>query len=66
LERLFADHLGTTIAKRYAEIRLKRARTLLQQSTLSVAEVAVACGFVSTSHFSRVYKARFGVRPRQE
>ena len=66
LERLFADHLGTTISKRYAEIRLERARTLLRQSTLSVAEVAVACGFVSTSHFSRVYKARFGLQPRQE
>jgi transcriptional regulator GlxA family with amidase domain len=66
LERLFAEHLGTTIARRYGEIRLDRAKSLLRQSTLSVAEIAVACGFVSTSHFSKVYKARFGRRPRQE
>jgi transcriptional regulator GlxA family with amidase domain len=66
LERLFVEHLNTTIARRYCEIRLDRARALLRQSTLSIAEIAVACGFVSTSHFSKVYKARFGVRPRQE
>jgi len=66
LERLFAAHLGTTIARRYSDIRLDRARQLLKQSTLSVAEVAVACGFVSTSHFSKAYKTRFGLRPRQE
>jgi transcriptional regulator GlxA family with amidase domain len=66
LERLFVEHLSTTIARRYGEIRLDRARSLLRQSTLSVAEIAVACGFVSTSHFSKVYKARFGLKPRQE
>jgi len=66
LERLFADHLNTTIGRRYVEIRVARARTLLRQSTLSVAEIAVACGFVSTSHFSRVYKDQFGLSPRRE
>jgi len=66
LERLFADHLNTTIGRRYVEIRIDRARALLRQSTLSIAEVAVACGFVSTSHFSRVYKHQFGISPRRE
>lgn len=66
LERLFAEHLNTTIARHYGDIRLLRARSLLRQSTLSVAEVAVACGFVSTSHFSKVYKARFGCKPRDD
>ncbi len=66
LERLFADHLGTTIGRRYVEIRIERARALLRQSTLSIAEIAVACGFVSTSHFSRVYKAQYGISPRRE
>lgn len=66
LERLFAEHLNTTIGRRYTEIRIERARALLRQSTLSIAEVAVACGFVSTSHFSRVYKAQFAISPRNE
>jgi transcriptional regulator GlxA family with amidase domain len=66
LERLFSEHLKTTIGRRYVETRIKRARALLRQSSLSIAEVAVACGFVSTSHFSRVYRAQFGLSPRHE
>ncbi len=66
LERLFAAHLGTTLGEHYLAVRLERARTLLRQTSLSVAEVAVACGFVATGHFSRVYRARFGHSPRVE
>ncbi len=30
---------------------------------LSVTEVALACGFTAASHFSRVFRASFGVAP---
>lgn len=66
LERLFKAHLGRSIADHYMELRLRRARVLLVQSTLSVLEVAVASGFISASHFSRAYKTRFGRSPRAE
>lgn len=66
LERLFKSHLGRTVSAHYMELRLRRARLLIRQSALSVLEVAVACGFVSASHFSRVYRARFGHPPRTE
>jgi transcriptional regulator GlxA family with amidase domain len=66
LERLFSAHLGRSIADHYMELRLKRARILLLQSTLSVLQVAVASGFVSASHFSRAYRARFHRTPRDE
>jgi transcriptional regulator GlxA family with amidase domain len=65
LERLFAQHLSTTPTARYLDIRLDRARNLLRQTTLSVTETAVACGFVSPSHFSRAYRAKFGVSPKR-
>lgn len=66
LERLFATHLGATLGGHYASIRLDRAQSLLRQTALPVLEIAVACGFVSASHFSRSYKARFGRAPRVE
>lgn len=66
LERLFAQHLNATPTEHYQRIRLDRARTLLRQTTLSVMETAVACGFVSPSHFSRAYRARFGKSPKDE
>jgi len=42
------------------------ARCLLQNSGLSVVDVALACGFVSSSHFSRCYSAFFGHPPSRE
>lgn len=66
LERLFRTHLKRSIGQHYKELRLRRARILLAQSTMSVLDVAVSCGFVSASHFSRAYRARFGHPPRQD
>jgi transcriptional regulator GlxA family with amidase domain len=66
LQRLFLSQLGTTLERHLFAIRLDHARQLLRQSTLPVLDVAFASGFVSASHFSRVYKVQFGISPRQE
>ncbi len=63
LERLFAGHMGKTLDRHYRDVRLDRARMLLRQTTLSVSEVGLASGFQSPSHFSRVFKGRFGHAP---
>ena len=42
------------------------ARQLLEQSDMDVMAIAVACGFAAPSHFSRAYRRRFGVRPKDE
>lgn len=66
IERLFRTHLRRTLAAHYRELRLRRARTLLAQSTMPILDVAIACGFVSASHFSRLYRARYGAAPRRD
>lgn len=66
LERLFRAHLGRTLHDQYLDLRLDRARTLVNQTAMPVIEVAFACGFVSAPHFSRAYKARFGAPPTRE
>ena len=66
IERLFRQHMGRSPARYYLEIRLDRARHLLLQSTLPVVEVAIACGFVSASHFSKCYRELYGRSPQQE
>lgn len=66
LERLFRKYLQRTPTRHYLEIRLNRARLLLQQTDLSVLDVALACGFVSASHFSKCYRESFGKKPREE
>ena len=66
IERLFRIEMGRSPARYYLEIRLDRARHLLVQSNLPVVEVAVACGFVSASHFSKCYREVHGKSPQQE
>jgi transcriptional regulator GlxA family with amidase domain len=66
LERLFRKYLGRSPARYYLELRLNKARLLLLQTNMSVIDVALACGFVSASHFSKCYRDFFGRTPRRE
>ncbi len=66
LERLFRKYLGRTPTRHYLELRLHRARTLLIQTSMSILDVALACGFVSASHFSKCYREFFAKTPREE
>lgn len=66
VERLFRQEMGRSPARYYLEIRLDRARHLLLQSSMPIVEVAVACGFVSASHFSKCYRELYGRSPQQE
>lgn len=66
LERLFRRYLNRSPARYYLELRLNKARLLLLQTNMSVIDVALACGFVSASHFSKCYRDFFGRTPRKE
>ena len=66
LERLFRKYLNRSPARYYLELRLNKARLLLLQTNMSVIDVALACGFVSASHFSKCYRDYFGRTPRKE
>ncbi|WP_077379881.1 GlxA family transcriptional regulator [Cobetia marina] len=63
IERLFTRHLDTTPSRHYLEMRLTRARQLLTQGNASITDVTVACGFVSTTHFSHCFRDYFGMSP---
>ncbi len=65
LERLFQAYLKTTPSRYYMAARLNHGRQLMEQTALSITEVALASGFVSPGHFSRCYRGRFGHPPRQ-
>ena len=66
LERLFKKYLGCVPRRYYLDLRLKKARQLLLQTASSISEIAIACGFVSASHFSKSYREMFGMSPREE
>lgn len=66
LERLFRKYLGTAPTKYYLSLRLSRARFLLRQTSLPILSIALACGFVSASHFSKCYREHFNRTPSLE
>jgi transcriptional regulator GlxA family with amidase domain len=66
VQRMFQQSLDTTPSKYYLRLRLRRARELLLQSRMSITEIAIACGFQSTCHFSKCYRALYGRTPRSE
>lgn len=61
LERKFKTYLGTTPNGFYREMRLAKANNLLLNTTMSVREIGLACGF--PNGFSAVYKSFFGITP---
>ncbi|HAT32621.1 MAG TPA: ArgR family transcriptional regulator [Janthinobacterium sp.] len=66
LERLFKQYLGSLPSRYYLELRLQRARQLLQGTHNSIVQVGLMCGFSSGSHFSTAFGALFGHTPREE
>lgn len=63
LRRLFTDRFGQSAGEVYRDIRLHRAREMLRQTTMPVAEIALACGFSGSAHFISAFRTRFGVTP---
>ena len=66
LERLFQKHLNCVPTRYYLNLRLNRARLLLLQTSKSIVDIALACGFISAPHFSKCYRDMFGTPPRDE
>ena len=63
LNRLFQDKLGRSTMGFFRALRLDTARSLLRNSSLPLTQIALATGFASSSHFSRVYAQHFGQPP---
>ncbi len=66
LERLFRKYLNQAPTRYYLRLRLDRARYLLMQTSMPILDIALACGFVSASHFSKCYRECFNRTPSEE
>jgi AraC-like DNA-binding protein len=61
--RAFRRTTGVTPHQWLVRKRVERARALLLGSTLGLADIAVTCGFVDQSHFTRVFTRLEGDSP---
>ena len=62
-QRLFKKTFGASPYQFVLGLRIDRAKALIRHGKLSIAEVAVACGFGDQSHFSTSFSRRVGVAP---
>lgn len=63
IERLFNRYLGVTPVRYMNDLRLQRGRALLAETDMSVTDVSIACGYASTSHFSKSFRLKYGISP---
>jgi AraC family transcriptional regulator len=62
--RIFRALMGETLASFVKRVRLERSLYLLShRNGASLTEIALACGFASSSDFSRSFRGQYGVAP---
>lgn len=59
----FKQLYGTTVFRFLIQERLRKAKTLIQHSKLSLKRIAQMTGFKSITHFSRAFKEKYGLPP---
>lgn len=65
LYRVFSAELGIAPAQFLIRFRINEATQLLQNTSLSIGEVAASCGFRDPLYFSRLFRRIHGVSPRE-
>jgi AraC family transcriptional regulator len=63
--RMFRATTGMTPHRYVLRRRVERARQLLEQVELSIAEVAFRCGFSSQAHLTLAFRNEFGITPAE-
>jgi len=61
--KMFKKATGLTFTDYLARTRVERAKNLLLNPNVRVSEVAYDCGFISLTHFNRVFKKVVGKSP---
>ena len=63
LSRVFKRETGHTLLWYHNSVRCERAKKMLEETTLSVAEIGSAVGYVSPAHFSHQFRKNTGSAP---
>lgn len=65
LSSIFKKHTGKTFSEYLVEQRLMYARRLLCHTNHSITDIGFESGFSTYSHFSRCFKKKYGITPKQ-
>ena len=63
LQQICKENFGVTFKKLIKDLRLEKARFLIQNTELSISEICYDIGYTSRSFFSKEFKVQFGLNP---
>ena len=65
ISKYIKDKSGKTFGEHVANIRMKKAKSLLKNGNMTVENIAFAVGYQNVEHFNRLFKKTFDMTPVQ-
>lgn len=65
LTREFKKYYGITPSEHINDLRLQEATSRLRTSECKIIDIMYDCGFNNVSYFNRMFKAKYGLSPRE-
>jgi transcriptional regulator GlxA family with amidase domain len=65
LRHLFKDETRISLSHYLKELRMQRARHLLETTQLSIKQIRVSVGMQNKAHFTQDFKRLYGMTPKQ-
>lgn len=65
INKMFHNYLGKSPSQYILELKIHKARELLEDTFLTIAEISDKLGFYDSFHFSKIFKKSIGVSPKR-
>ena len=63
--KLFKEKKGCPPQEFLIRLRLSKAADLMRNTSMSISDISASCGYPNQLHFSRAFKQRYSVSPRE-
>lgn len=62
---IFKKETGSTLVKYITDVKMQKAKILLEEGELKIVQVGRACGYENQPYFNRLFKNYYGITPKQ-
>lgn len=65
VSHIFKKETGQGIVEYITELKMKKAKQLLEDKSLKIVQIAKSCGYENQSYFNKLFKSFYGMTPKQ-